>query len=181
MLNVMVCSVVYCGLLPLYNTEQKKVMGVKLDQIDIAMLNLLQQDASLGVKEIAARVGLSQSPTFERLKKLKQEGYIKKIVALVDNKKLDKNMVAICMITLKEQGIETKQNFEAQTAQMPEVMEVLCVSGGWDYILKVATKDMPSFHHFISNRLAPIQHIANINSNFILNEVKYDTAFLIEP
>jgi len=61
------------------------------------------------------------------------------------------------------------------------VMEVLCVSGGWDYILKVATKDMPSFHHFISNRLAPIQHIANINSNFILNEVKYDTAFLMEP
>ncbi|MFN4086165.1 MAG: Lrp/AsnC family transcriptional regulator [Spirosomataceae bacterium] len=150
-----------------------------LDKTDRRILQLLQEDGSLSVKEVAHQIGLSHSPTHDRIKRLRQSGYIRKIVALVDKSKLEQNLMVICLVNLKDQAMETLEHFEREAAKIPEVIELLCVGGSWDYILKIVTRDMNTFHTVTTKKLASINNVANINSNFVMQEVKYETAYPI--
>eukprot|EP01133_Synstelium_polycarpum_P017649 gene17649-21045_t len=133
-------------------------MAEQLDIMDHKILNLLQQDSSWSVKDIAGKVGLSQSPTYERIKRLKSEGYIEKYVALVNREKLGKHLMVICTVTLKEQSIETLRNFERDIIQLDQVLEVMCIAGSSDYLLKIAIEDVNTYHTFV------IEKISNRNS-----------------
>ena len=77
-----------------------------LDPIDIAILRTLQQDAALTNKEVAARVHLSPTPVFERIKRLREQGYIKGYVAVLDAEKLDCSFIAFCYIKMKQHTYE---------------------------------------------------------------------------
>lgn len=151
-----------------------------LDAVDIRILNLLQHDASLSVKEIAAKVGLSSSPTYERINRLTKEGYIKKYVVLLDREKIGKHLVVYCNVTLKEQSKITLKNFEKAASQLPEIMEITCLSGNYDYLLKVVTTDMRSYHDFVINKLSAIDNIENVQSSFVMEEIKRETAYPLD-
>src|SRR5690606_28929061 len=99
-------------------------MTDRIDKMDARILNILQRDASLGVKEIAAEIGLSVSPTFERIKRLRKDGYIERYVVLVNREKLGKHLLVICTVTLKQQSLETLKNFEEAVNQFSEVLEI---------------------------------------------------------
>lgn len=153
---------------------------LKIDAIDIRILNLLQKDASLGIKEIASKIGLSQSPTYERISRLKREGVIAKQVILVNREKLGRQLLVMCTVTLKEQSLEVLKGFEESVITLKEVLEVMCLAGNNDYLLKIALNDVDHYHQFIMMMLSKVPNILNINSSFVLKEVKRETAIELE-
>lgn len=152
-------------------------MTDKLDKLDTRILNILQKDAALSTKDIAQQIGLSVSPTHERIKRLRTEGYIEKYVALVNREKLGKQLMVLCTVTLKEQSMETLKNFEESVIQFEEVLEVLCIAGGQDYLLKVVVEDVNDYHTFVVTQLSSLSNISTLSSSFVLKEIKRETAF----
>lgn len=147
-----------------------------LDAIDFRILSLLQENAKSTNKEIAARLGMTTTPIYERIKRLEEDGYIQKYVALVDRHKLDYALAAYCNVSLKEHAHSFLQQFEQQILAIPEVQECYHIAGSFDYLLKVIVKDMIAYQDFIVNKLAALDNIGNVESSFIMTEVKVSTA-----
>ncbi|RAJ79339.1 Lrp/AsnC family leucine-responsive transcriptional regulator/Lrp/AsnC family transcriptional regulator [Chitinophaga dinghuensis] len=148
-----------------------------LDKTDRHILQVLQQDAKLNTKEIAYRIGLSVTPTYERLKKIEKLGIIKSYVTLLDGEKLGKSLAAYCNVSLQLHSLPLLRKFEAAVRSLEEVMECYHLAGNYDYLLKVVVDDMKSYQHFITNKLATIENIAQVNSSFVMTEIKHTTAF----
>ena len=149
---------------------------MSLDKTDLMILNLLQTNAHLTIKEIAAVVNMSLTPVHERIKKMENEGVIEKYVTLLDKKKLGKSLIVYCNITLTKQAADDFKIFNEAIDLLPEVVECSVVSGTFDYILKVILADMDAYYLFHQNKLATIKCVSQINSFFVMNEVKYSTA-----
>lgn len=153
------------------------VMMFNLDKTDTDILRLLQQDAGNTIKEIADRVRKSVPTVHERIRRLKSEGYIRKTVALVDRKKVGKNLIAICLVTMNDHAYETLNGFERGVCQFTEVMECLQMAGTLDFILRIAVKDMDDYQEFYRNKLAKLPNITTVQSLFVMSEAKSDTAY----
>ncbi|HXB13072.1 MAG TPA: Lrp/AsnC family transcriptional regulator [Bacteroidia bacterium] len=148
-----------------------------LDATDKRILNLIQKDSQLSVKEVADVVGLSASPTYERIKRMERIGVIAKYVALLNKEKIERELVAICHVRLREHSQGMLSKFEKAIVKFDEVMEVQCLSGSIDYSLKVATRDMKSYQDFVLNKLSSLENIANVQSSFVMKEIKFETAY----
>jgi DNA-binding Lrp family transcriptional regulator len=146
-----------------------------LDPIDLRILDLLQEDAKLTNKEIAAQLGMSTTPVYERIKKLEEKGYIRQYVALVDRKKLGLPLVAFCNVSLKEHSNKYLRIFEREVLSLHEVVECYHIAGAFDYLMKVLAEDMSTYQDFIVNKLAKLENIGNVQSSFVMTEVKYST------
>jgi Lrp/AsnC family leucine-responsive transcriptional regulator len=148
-----------------------------MDAIDKKILMLLQQDAKQNTKEIAEKVGLSVSPTFERIKKLEQKEYIKKYVALLDPTKVGKSISVYCQVTLAVHSRELIDDFKQHILALPEIMGCYHVSGNYDFLLKVAVNDMNEYQKFVIDKLSVIKGISNVQSSFVMEEIKNDFAY----
>lgn len=148
-----------------------------LDKTDRKILEALQADARLNTKEIAHRVGLSVTPTYERLKKIEKSGVIKSYVTLLHVGKAGKTLVAFCNVSLQLHSQPLIKKFETAIAKMEEVMECYHVAGTYDYLLKVVVNDMRSYQNFLTNKLAAIENIGQVHSSFVMTEIKHTTAF----
>ncbi|WP_257669606.1 Lrp/AsnC family transcriptional regulator [Parapedobacter tibetensis] len=148
-----------------------------LDPTDKALLRLLQHDATLTNKELAYKLNKSPATIHERVRRLKEQGYITRIVAIVDRKKIDKTLIAISHVLLKEHTAKTLGEFEQRVAQFEEVMECYQMTGSFDFILKIATTNMEEYHLFLRNKLAVLPNIVTVQSFFILSETKSETAY----
>ena len=148
-----------------------------MDAIDKKILMLLQKDAKLNTKEIAEKVGLSVSPTFERIKKLEQKKYIKNYVALLDAEKIGKSISVYCQVTLAVHSRELIDSFKQQILVLKEVTGCFHVSGNYDFLLKVAVNDMNEYQKFVIDKLSVIKGISNVQSSFVLEEIKNDFAY----
>jgi len=146
-----------------------------LDNTDLQILNYIQQDSTLTNKELAAKVHLTPTPVHERLKRLEREGYIKKYVALLDPKKLDKTLVAFCSVSLKEHAKPIRKEFEREVSLLPMVTECYNVTGNVDYLLKIVVRNMEEYQDFVVNKLAALANIGNTNTAIIITEVKLTT------
>jgi len=149
---------------------------MKLDTIDIRILNELQHDSSHSNVELAKRVHLSPSPCLMRVKALKDRGVIRNYVALADPKILGLGLNVFISISLKEQYKESLAEFEKRISEHDEVMECYLMTGDSDYLIRVAVADMGALEKFILEQLTPIAGIEKIRSSFALNQVRYKTA-----
>lgn len=147
--------------------------------MDVAILNILQEDSTISIKDIAHKIGLSTTPTYERVKRMEQEQFITKYVALVDREKLGLNLLVYCNIVLKEQSKKALMSFESAVSEMPEILEVISISGTYDYMLKIVAKDISAYNDFVVNVISNIPNIGQYHSNIVLKEVKRDTAYHI--
>lgn len=154
-------------------------MQPELDSIDLGILKLLQNDASLTNKELSFKLNKSIATIHERIKKLKEQGYIKKIVAILDRKKINKNLIAFSQVLLNDHTAKTLIEFENEVSKFPEVMECLQMTGAYDFILRIATSDMDAYHLFLRNKLATLPNITTVQSFFVLSEPKSETAYPI--
>ncbi|CAN5283667.1 Lrp/AsnC family transcriptional regulator [soil metagenome] len=155
-------------------------MEYSLDKIDKEILNILQNDSTISVKDIAEKVGLSATPTYERIKHLEENGIIKKYVALVDRTKVGLNILVYCNIVLKEQSKKALVDFEKAVSKTPEIIEVISISGNYDYMLKIVAADISAYNEFVMNVIANIPNIGQYHSSIVLNEVKKVTAYKIQ-
>jgi Lrp/AsnC family leucine-responsive transcriptional regulator len=149
---------------------------MKLDPIDIRILNELQNDSSHSNVELAKRVHLSPSPCLMRVKALRDKGVIRNYVALADPKVLGLGLNVFISISLKEQSKEALAKFEERISEHDEVMECYLMTGDSDYLIRVAVADMGALEKFILEQLTPISGIEKIRSSFALKQVRYKTA-----
>lgn len=143
-----------------------------LDRIDILILRELQKDAKLTTKELAAKVNLSPSPTFERQKRLEREGYIQRYVAVVDPIKVGNGIMVLCNVRLKHHSKEFSRQFTSVIAGIDEVVECFNTSGEYDYMLKIYARDMRHYQDFILGTLGDLDCIGSLHSIFVIGEVK---------
>ncbi len=151
-----------------------------MDKIDAKILNILQKDCIISIKEIASKIGLSYTPTYERIRILEENGVIKSRTTILDPNKIGIKLFVYCNITLKEQSKKCLLDFEKSICKLPEVMEVISLSGSYDYMLKIASKDIESYNNFVMNKLANIPNIGQYHSNIVMNLVKSDTSYFID-
>ena len=152
---------------------------MKLDSIDKQILMLLQQDSSLKTKEIAANIGLSITPTYDRIKRLEKNKVINKYVAILNKEAINKTVTVICHITLIKHEQSLLKVFEKEISKIDEVMECFHIAGNYDYILKVIVPDLNSYRDFIKNKISAIKNVSNVNSSFVMTEVKNETTLYL--
>ena len=146
---------------------------VKIDKVDLQILRTLQGNARLTLKELAAQVSLSSTPVFERLKRLENEGYIKKYIAILDAEKLNQGFVVFCNVKLSRINQEIATEFTRIIQDIPEVTECYNISGSFDYLLKIHAPNMKYYQEFILNVLGSIDSLGSIESTFVMDEVKH--------
>ena len=150
-------------------------MPIKLDQQDIAILKLLQADASLSSAAIAERLNMSQSPCWRRINRLQQEGLIRHQVALLNRRGLGMDVVVFATINLTSTGRQNLLAFEQDIVQHPEVMECYTMTGIWDYLLKIVTRDIRHYEEFVRNTLTASPAIRELHSHMAVTEIKNST------
>jgi len=142
------------------------------DDTDNLLLKLLSDDAKLTVKELAAKVNLSTTPVFERIKKLEANGYIKKYIAILDAERLNFGLIIFCNIKLKQHDKSIGHDFVSDIMRLDEVVECYNISGDYDFLLKVYAKDMKHYQDFVFNKLGSVKSIGSTHSTFVMCENK---------
>jgi len=142
------------------------------DDTDNILLKLLSEDAKLTVKELAAKVNLSTTPVFERIKKLEANGYIKKYIAILDAERLNFGLIIFCNIKLKQHDKSIGHDFVSDIMRLDEVVECYNISGDYDFLLKVYAKDMKHYQDFVFNKLGSVKSIGSTHSTFVMCENK---------
>lgn len=145
-----------------------------LDRTDLELLVLLQENARYTIKELAAKVHLSTTPVFERIKRLEKDGYIRKYMAVLDAEKLGKGFIVFCSVKLKSVSLEGSTSFTEAISEIPEVTECYNISGSFDYLLKIYAPDMKYYQEFVHKVLGRLEAVASLESTFVMDEVKTD-------
>ena len=144
----------------------------ELDDTDIRLLKLLGEDSNVTMKELAAKVNLSPSPVFERVKRLESNGYIKKYIALIDAEKLNQGLIIFCSIRLKQHDKSIGHEFVTDIMRISEVVECYNISVDYDFLLKVYARDMKHYQDFVFNKLGSVKSIGSTHSTFVMCENK---------
>jgi len=143
-----------------------------LDKIDTQLLAILQKNSNRTTKSIAEELGMSTSPIFERIKKLEKEGYIKKYVAVLNNKKIGLKLTVFIGITLQGHTRSYLEKFVKEINNFPEVVECHRVSGNFDYLLKLVVEDIEAYETFIISKLTLLPYLGNVQSLIALSTGK---------
>ncbi|MFT5250098.1 MAG: Lrp/AsnC family leucine-responsive transcriptional regulator [bacterium] len=149
----------------------------KLDGIDLKILRILQKDSKKTTKDIADLLNLTASPVYERIKRLEKKGYIKKYVALLDKKLVNKPITAICMVSLRYHNEGFIDKFDKQIKELNEVQECYHMAGKVDFFLKINLESLETYHEFIRSKLSRIENIGVLESYFVLKEIFQTTHF----
>lgn len=147
-------------------------MDIHLDEIDRKIIVLLRRNAKLGNKEIASEIGLSITPTFERIKRMERHGVIKGYTTVLDKKMIDKGLHVLCQVSLKAHNLELLVGFENEVVHLNEVSACYHIAGNYDYLLSIEVKDMDEYQQFLKEKLASIPNIANVQSSFVMSTLK---------
>ncbi|MGB0359254.1 MAG: Lrp/AsnC family transcriptional regulator [Litorivicinaceae bacterium] len=150
-----------------------------LDGIDGKILKALQRDGRLSQLELAEEVGLSPTPCARRVKKLEADGYIRGYTALIDEEKLGFGFSIFVSVRLDKQIDDRLVTFEEAVARYQEVVDCWLMTGGFDYLLRVAVSDLHEFERFLTRKLTKIEGVASIESSIPLRRVKESVARLV--
>lgn len=145
-----------------------------LDEKDKEILRVLQNNARLTNKELASKVHLSTTPTYERMKRLERTGYIKQYATILDAQKLNKGFTVFCSVKLRHLNSEHAIAFENMVRDIPEVTECYNISGSFDFMLRVQSPDMRTYQQFLLNVLGRHDNIASLESTFVMEEIKHE-------
>ena len=152
--------------------ENTPATMVALDSKDLAILSLLQQNARMTVKEIAAKIHLSTTPVHDRIKRLELTGVIKQYTTLLDHTKVKKGLMVICYVSLKEHNKNAGVKFIKAIHAMQEVIECYNISGEFDFMLKVVCEDMNAYYDFHVNKLSAVDNMGHVQSVFVIGIIK---------
>ena len=145
-----------------------------LDKVDLQILRTLQENARLTTKELASRVSLSSTPVFERWRRLENEGYIKRYIAVLDAEKLNRGFIVFCNVKMSRMNRDVAAGFAQRMKELPEVSECYNISGSFDYLLKVQAPNMKYHQEFILNVLGTVENLGSIESVFVMDVVKQE-------
>ena len=151
----------------------------KLDEVDLKILRILQKNSKKTTKEIAKELHLTASPVYERIRRLEKKKYIKKYVALIDKKLINKPITAICMVSLRYHDEGFIDTFDRQIRALSEVQECYHMAGKVDFFLKINLQSLDAYHEFVRLKLSKIDNIGVLESSFVLKEIFHSTEYNI--
>ena len=144
--------------------EKYTELAAQLDEKDRQILKLLQQNAKITVREIAAQIHLSTTPVHDRIKRMEDSGVILQYATLVNHAKVRKGLMVICYISLKEHNKRSGLKFIKTINELTEVIECYNISGEFDFMLKVVTESMDAYYDFHVNKLGQLENIGHMQS-----------------
>ena len=150
-----------------------------MDSIDRKLLSLLQDDASMPLQDIAARVGLSVNPCWRRIKRMESEGIIRARVAVLDPEKVGLNVTVFVRIKIREHTSEWVKRFAAAIRSIAEIAECHRMGGDVDYMLKVIVADIAGYDRVYKELITRVPGLADVSALFSMERIKYTTK--IEP
>ncbi|SEN42092.1 transcriptional regulator, AsnC family [Paracoccus alcaliphilus] len=151
---------------------------VRLDDVDRKILSLLQQDASLSLDQIADRVGASKTPVWNRIRKLREAGVIRRQVAILDPEALGLEACFFVLIRTSEHDKEWAARFLRALRERPEVVEAHRLAGDIDYILKVQVRNARAYDRFYQSLIGEVK-IHNVTALLSMEEIKASSALPI--
>jgi DNA-binding Lrp family transcriptional regulator len=151
-----------------------------LDEIDVAILKILQADGRLSNLDLARRINLSPPATHARVRRLEREGYIRGYVALVDRELVGYDLLCFIMVSIQFHQTQHTAPFLEKVRNFPEVLECHHITGEFDYLLKVMVHDHRELERFVSQKLTPLPGIARLQTSIVFNEIKATTALPLE-
>lgn len=151
-----------------------------MDSIDKKILEILQTDSMKTAKEMASELSLTTTPIYERIKKLENAGFIKQYVALLDADLINKNIIVFVNIRIKDHQSEERTELIKQVKKLKPVCEFYHVSGNYDYLLKVRFSTIKEFRDFLVNDISALTNISDVNSQIVLEEIKYTTKIYLD-
>ena len=146
----------------------------QLDKTDIQILRALQRNAKLTTKELAKAVNLTPTPVFERLKRMERQGVIRKYIAVLDARKLDRAFVVFCSVKLSHMNHDVAVEFARRINLISEVTECYNISGDYDYLLKINVRDMSQYQQILLDKLGTIESLGSLKSSFVMDEGKHN-------
>jgi DNA-binding Lrp family transcriptional regulator len=147
-----------------------------VDVVDRQILAVLQEDGRLSVTDLAARIGLSLSPTHRRLRDLERSGAIRGYRAVVDPDAVGLSFEALVFVTMRQEDRDTLLGFEAALADVPNVLQAQRLFGDPDYLVRVRTKDLAAYAELEDNVLAALPGVQRLNSTLVMKQVVGDRA-----
>jgi Lrp/AsnC family transcriptional regulator len=147
----------------------------QLDHYDYAILGALQLDGTLSIAALAEKVGLSSTPCWKRLKRLEDEGYLERRVAIVNRRKAGLPVTVFVSVRTSQHDEKWLARFAAAVQALPEVQEFHRMSGDVDYLLKVVTTDIEGYDRFYK-KLIKVAQLTGVSSAFSMEQIKYTTA-----
>lgn len=151
-----------------------EIESYKLDEKDMEILRALQKNARYTNKELASKVHLSTTPTYERTKRLERLGFIKQYATILDANKLNKGFAVFCSVKLRRLNSEMAIDFCNMVKTIEEVTECYNISGSFDYLLRIQAPDMKYYQQFLLNVIGRHDNISSIESTFVMEEVKHE-------
>ncbi|MBW7885934.1 MAG: Lrp/AsnC family transcriptional regulator, partial [Caldilineaceae bacterium] len=151
----------------------------RLDEIDRAILELLQHEGRISNADLARRINLSPPATYTRVRRLEQEGYITGYAAHLNREKLGYGMLCYISVSLQMHQFNELAKFRERLIAMPEVLECSFVTGEFDYLLKVVLRDQKDLERFILQELTPLPGVARVNTSLVGAELKSTTAMSV--
>jgi DNA-binding Lrp family transcriptional regulator len=146
-----------------------------MDGIDRKIIRELQRDASLSHAALAEKVGASPASVWRRVRSLEQAGVLGRTVRLANAEALDRAVNVLCQVRMSRQTVEARGDFEQFIQSREEIVECYAMSGEWDYLLRIAVRDVADYDRFIMRGVLAHPSVANAASNFALRQVKYTT------
>jgi len=146
-----------------------------MDKIDRQILRLLQQDCSLSLQQIAEQLHLTTTPCWNRVRRLENEGVIKKRVVLLDTEKVGLELIAFVQIKTQQHSESWFEDFVLQVKGFSQVMEFYRMAGEYDYMMKVLVKDMRSYDKFYKTLVNNVSGLSDVTSSFAMQQLKYTT------
>ncbi len=150
-----------------------------LDVLDRKLLALLQRNASLSIAELGERIGLSSTPCWKRLRRLEDEGYIERRVALVNRAKVGLPVTVFVSIRTNEHNDAWLAEFAKASTAFPEIVEVYRMSGDVDYLMKVIVPDIEGYDRFYKKLIRAVK-LTDVSSAFAMEQIKYTTEVPLE-
>jgi Lrp/AsnC family transcriptional regulator len=146
-----------------------------VDKLDRKILDLLQQDGSLTAAEIADKVGLSKAPCWRRIQRLKEDGILKKTVALVDARAVNVSTTVFVMVKTSHHEAEWSEQFVRVAGEIPEVMEIHRMSGDVDYLMRIVVPDIQAYDKVYKQLINSVA-FSDVSASFSLETIKSTTA-----
>lgn len=149
--------------------------GMNMDAIDRKLLDILQEDASLPMATLAERVGLSQAPCWRRVKKLEEDGFISRRVAILNRERINVRLTVFVAIKAARHALDWLEAFREAISDIPEIVEAWRLTGRDDYMLRVVVPDVQTYDTIYKLLIARVEFI-DISSSIAMEEMKFTTA-----
>ena len=151
--------------------------AAKLDIFDQKILQMVSRDTRITEAELSEQVGLSKTPCHTRLRRLESEGYIFGCRALIDPVKLGIDHIAFVEVKLSDTRAAALEEFNAEVRKLPQVEQCHMIAGGFDYLLKVRTRDITAYRKLLGEVLSVLPHVAQ-TATYVAMEAVKDTTLL---